>query len=748
MDERKEDLNPHSSDIEERVKQMLDLSVDDEPKSKPAAAPKKTGKAISVEDFSEDSSSEATGILLSAPELPSSDKKIVSSTAKAGSKKVIMPITYPDDDDVKAAAVSAQDPEAPEKKITIAEDNDSPQDIADKIDQTIAGIEAIEAGDKPPAAKTEVISDMPKTAKPEPAPGDGADIPVLEPEVVADPATEKAVDDIIAKESDQLLEMEDAARDKDTETVAEKMPHKKRQRNFKAWLAKPAVRRGMAGFALLILLAIGTIPNSRYFALNTAGIRVGSSLIVLDDSTRQPLKNVQVKMGEASALTDVNGRASFNKVRLGKNNLTIEKRAFAPVARTITIGLGSNPLGDIRLTPTGSQYSFKVTDFLSAKAIAKAEATSGDASAIADEKGVIKLTLDKLTDGPIKIEVSSNGYRTEQIVLNPDNKEVTNTKMVSARKHFFVTKRSGKYDIYSIYTDGKQEELVLAGSGKERDDMVLVPHPTDNIAAYVSTRSGQTNKDGFVLSNLILINTEDYSTTNIKSSERIQIVDWSKDYLVYVQIAAGTSASSPNRYRLMSYNYKEQEEKELASSNFFNDVVFAGGAIYYAPSGAYQSGAASFHKVSPDGTGGRVVFNKEVWNIFRTTYDHLALSVQQQWYDYSLGSTQPTKLNSAPANQTSRVYIDSPDGKHSAWIDSRDGKGVLLIYDAGTKTDKQLQSHTGMTYPTRWLNNDVLVYRVKSPQETADYAISLEGGEPVKIRDVTNSGGIDRWYYY
>jgi hypothetical protein len=26
--------------------------------------------------------------------------------------------------------------------------------------------------------------------------------------------------------------------------------------------------------------------------------------------------------------------------------------------------------------------------------------------------------------------------------------------------------------------------------------------------------------------------------------------------------------------------------------------------------------------------------------------------------------------------------------------------------------------------------------------------LSLDDGEPVKIRDVTNTDGIDRWYYY
>jgi hypothetical protein len=278
--------------------------------------------------------------------------------------------------------------------------------------------------------------------------------------------------------------------------------------------------------------------------------------------------------------------------------------------------------------------------------------------------------------------------------------------------------------------------------------MVLVAHPTLNMAAYVSTRGNQHNDGGYLLSNLILINLDDNSTTNIVASERIQIVSWSGDYLVYVQIAAGASANSPKRYRLMSYNSKDGSNKELASSNFFNDVIGTNGAVYYAPSSAYQSSQTGLFKVNPDGSGLQTIFGQEVWNIFRTGYDHFALSVQQQWYDYRLGDKAPVKLNSAPASQVSRVYIDSPDGKHGAWIDNRDGKGALIAYDTVTKNDAVIHSQSGLVYPVRWLNDHTLVYRIKTDQETADYAVSVDGGEPVKIRDVTNSGGIDRWYYY
>ena len=77
----------------------------------------------------------------------------------------------------------------------------------------------------------------------------------------------------------------------------------------------------------------------------------------------------------------------------------------------------------------------------------------------------------------------------------------------------------------------------------------------------------------------------------------------------------------------------------------------------------------------------------------------------------------------------------------------RDGKGTLLIYDIDAKSDQVLHSQSGLGYPMRWLNDTTVIYRVKTDQESADYAISIHGGKPVKIRDVTSSGGIDSWYH-
>jgi hypothetical protein len=313
----------------------------------------------------------------------------------------------------------------------------------------------------------------------------------------------------------------------------------------------------------------------------------------------------------------------------------------------------------------------------------------------------------------------------------------------------FISKRSGKYDVYKIDIDGKNEKLVLKGTGSERDDITLAPHPNAEVVAMVSTRDNVRNRDGYLLSTLTLINLQNKTVEKVAQSERIQIVEWIGNRLVYVRIASGTSASNPKRHRLVSYDYESGDSKEIANSNYFNDVMVAGGMVYFAPSGAYQKKPTALYRTKADGTDRETVLDRETWNIFRTSYDQLTLATGKDWYEYGLNDGDTAKLGGEPPNLRSRVYIDNPARTKSLWVDQRDGKGVLIPYDLlGKRDDEPLHTQSGLKNPVRWLNNNSIVFRISTDQETADYAVSIDGGEPQKIRDVTNTSGIDSWYYY
>ncbi len=589
-----------------------------------------------------------------------------------------------------------------------------------------------------------------------PSDSDEETVPAAEPTKdelgLEDIGTSKAVDEIIASEADELL----AARDHDPATLTDEdeksnSKGKKKSSLLSRWWHSKRARNTTLVLMLIAIIVAGIVPASRYFVLNNAGVRSAASINVLDETTGQPLKNVEFSLGGTSGKTDKEGTVKLTGLRLGTQTMSVKKAAFAEVSQPVTLGWGSNPLGEFRLKPVGTQYRITVNDFVSKKPIAKIEASSGQANARANEAGEIVITIPvaDIDQEKIEIELTGEGLRTEKIAMPLGKQDVQLVQMVPARKQVFISKRSGTFDVYKVDVDGKNEEKVLSGSGSERPEAIALSiHPTKNIAALVSARDNSKNKDGYTLSNLTIIDLNDNAATTAAQSERIQMVGWIDNKLTYVKIASGASAASADRHRLISYDLDSRTEKELASTNYFNDILMVDKSIYYTPASYNVNGSVGLFKTNADGSNKKTIYDKEVWNLFRTSYDKLSVSMGLEWFDLAIGTDVLTRASSAPPILKSRVYVNNTDDSVSLWVDERDGKGVLLSYDTATKADKILQSQSGLKNPVRWLTNKHIIYRVNNNQETADYILNTDGGQPQKIRDVTDTAGIDRWYYY
>lgn len=570
--------------------------------------------------------------------------------------------------------------------------------------------------------------------------------------IVSNPQTDKAVEDIVEEESDRMLAIEDAKAQLLAEGSAEI------DRGFFS-----RIKSAIAGFwhnkwarylTLIIIFAgiaaAAATPTSRYYILNALGVRASMSLRVIDDKTDQPLKGVDVSIDGVTGETDKNGNVWLDEIRLGEQQLSVRKTAFADFNEDITVGWGSNPIGDVSLTPVGSRYGFAITDYVSGKPIGAAEASSGEASARANKNGEIVLVVADQNESEVSIRIAAPGYRTETLKLTVGDKKVHDIGLVPAKKHAFVSKRSGTYDLYKIDIDGKNEKMILAGTGSESESTTFIlPDPTDsNIIAYVATRGEHHNSAGTALSDLMMVNLTSDEVDTIDYSERMQLLGFVESKLVYIKIDPKEKDDSPKREQLVSYDLNTGEQKILDRANYFNDALIADGIVYYAPA-KYQEGAKTgLFNINPDGSGKNTITGKEIWSILRVAYDRLDVSSEQDWFEYSLASSSLNALNSAPAEQQSRIYTPDAANDKSAWVDNRDGKGVLLVYDTSTGEDNVVHSQSGLSNPLSWLDAGHLIYRVKTGSETADYVISISGGEPKKIKDVTNTPGLDSWYYY
>ena len=180
------------------------------------------------------------------------------------------------------------------------------------------------------------------------------DLVEADTEVAESNAADSAVDEIVQKESDEVLAAED-------KKIAEAFEGDSGWRaGLAAFWANPKQRYGLISGILVALLILFVIPITRFSILNGVGVRATASIVVLDQETQTPLKNVDVAIGSEQSQTDIRGRATLSDVRLGAQTLTITKSAYDSYTQEVTIGAGSNAIEQVALLPIGTQFALSL----------------------------------------------------------------------------------------------------------------------------------------------------------------------------------------------------------------------------------------------------------------------------------------------------------------------------------------------------------------------------------------------------
>lgn len=556
----------------------------------------------------------------------------------------------------------------------------------------------------------------PAAKQPPAMPSDKVNVPAAEEaSLLEDEQTDEAVEDIIRNESNELLESQD-------EAAQALLPTPKK----KHWWQKKWFR----WFLVLIFLAAAGLmlyPTTRYWILNTAGVRASASVVVKDHTTGQPLKNVQVSIGGAQVSTNSEGTAKIDNIQLGPQKLNLERIAFAPIEKDITIGWGSNPLGIFEMDAVGAQYTVIVRDYLSGQPIEGAEASDAQAAALSDAAGKLVLTLPKSDGSDVVVTVSGKDYRSEQITLKA---AITNDAvLVPAAKEVYVSRESGRYDLYTIDIDGKNKKTLLAGTGLESANITLAVSPDNARVAMVSTRDNMRTADGRLLNTLTLVNVENGTTTTLDRAEQIQIMDWIGNRIVYHMIA-NVATNAADRQRIISYDYKADSRAQLASANQLPSAASALGMVYFAAD-------SNYYKINPDGTAKQAILDKATTVTYRSAYDALHVQTSEGWYGINLKNGSASKED-GPASYANRTYMTNVLNQQSLWLD----KNALQLYAVADNKSTNLHSQDGLTYPVRWISDTAAIFRVANGQEIADYAISTKGGAARKITPVVSTYGV------
>lgn len=581
------------------------------------------------------------------------------------------------------------------------------------------------------------------TAKPKtPEPTSDTEPQVLP--ILDNPETEKAVDDIVAKESDDLLDLEVVAPTSEPQPVRRGF-WKKAGHFFAAWWRNKWARWITIAIVAAAIGTIATIPNMRYAVLNTVGVRSSASVVVLDNATQLPLKNVTVTLNNRKVPTDINGVAKFAGLKLGPYQLDIRRIAFAPYSQKVNVGWGSNPLGTYNLQAVGTQYTIMVTDYLSGQPLEGAEAESDQGNALSDKAGKIVLTVEDTEVTSLTVKIHASGYRAESAILDAASALTSQQSLVPDQKAVFVSKQSGKYDVYAMDLDGKNVKVLLPGTGTEGDSMGLVTSPDNKQAALISQREGVRDADGYLLYSLTFINIASGVSTVVDRAQQIQPIDWIGTRFIYRTAVAGASAANAQRNRLISYDFGSNARVQLATANQFNLVMSVKGLIYFAASSTDPRATLGLFRIKPDGLARERLSDQEIWTGLRSSYNNLVLQTPNGWYTHVVGSKELVKT-SVPASFNTYTFAANQAGDSDLWVDTRDGKGALMMQNTGNGQNVILTSQGGLTYPVRWAGENAIIFRVATSAETADYAISPNGGTPRKLTDVTPTYGFAQVY--
>jgi len=572
---------------------------------------------------------------------------------------------------------------------------------------------------------------------------------------LSDPDTDKAVDDIVVKEGDQVLEAEDS-KSKKTDT-ADKQPS--------AWKAKlqKLVKNKWTWIGLgVVLLAVLAVPVTRYQVLGLV-LKGKADITVVDSKTGTPVSNAEIHFGGATVKTDGSGQAKFN-AHVGKHTLTITKQYYTTYSQSYFVGFSADGTGKVYVVATGRQIPVVVLNAIDGKPLANAEIKAVSSTVKTDKlgKATVVVPINKNTTDPGSISLS--GYTTTAITLQVTDKVVdANTFKIAPSGHvYFLSNKSGKIDLVKTNLDGSDRKVVLAGTGNEAPSTLSLLASKD--WKYLVLESNRDDANASPA--LYLLDTSDDSVTKFESTDKVsyQIIGWHNHNFLY-SISKSDNTKAGNQ-QVKSYdadhrqtNLVVQDDIDSASSlyQYLSDFYVVGDELIY--SSAWQYATYSYYGHPADtsphsdtvtgvslATGKKTLDYGEIpahsGNFQIVQYEAKGLYVQQNsgndtgYFKIEDGkSTSVSDLTSTKFYLPYPTFVQSPSGKQTFWTVYQDGKNTLTIGDEEGGNSKQIASLSDYS-PYGWFTDKYLLVTKNNSELYIMPAGPLsDKQQPLKISD-------------
>lgn len=544
-------------------------------------------------------------------------------------------------------------------------------------------------------------------------------------------STESSEDLKDVKISDEDLENADQNKKVDSKEA------KKRSKLLRTPEEKKRLKRRntLIGAILVAVLVAGllVLPMTRWAILNALGFRGELSILVQDVKTNETISQVNVVVdGAVVGSTDSSGQLSVSNVRLGARDIGLEKSGYSRSQQSVNVGTGITKY-NATIEAIGLKVNISVKDWLSQKPIAKAALVAGDSKAITDSKGQAALIVSP-GEEKVVLKVRADGYLSREVELdsNVASREVT---LTSSAKNYFISKRDGKFDIFSSNIDGTNQKKIVEATGKENQNFLqFTINRSNKKAILVATREGR-RLNNRIIAGVYKVDLEKASIEKIDEGSDVQILDWAGDSLVYTKTMPELKYDDKRFTRIVSYNVNSGNLNTRAEANYFQLASVVGEKLFYKPSEGSDLTSLDL------GSGVKSTYLKDqpISYGVQTSYGVLQLeTLDSQFYEINSVSGSTNKIDRQPGN--SEKFALSQDGKRILFVDQRDGKGALVVQKTSSKDDSVVAKIGGLVEPVRWVNSSLAVARIATNQETADYVIDVSSGKFAKIVDVSNVG--------
>lgn len=599
------------------------------------------------------------------------------------------------------------------------------------------------------AAPIEPGSDQPGENPAEPDDVDAEEPnPKAEPADINDPATEAALDDIAAKDSDAVLAAEDAKR-----AGKPDVPHNSHR--LKKFLKS---KKTIPLWVVIILIILAAVPFTRY---RIAGLfmKRQASVVVLDSKTNTPVSGASVQLAGQQATTDASGAASL-KVPVGKDKLQIAKNYYQAYKANVLVPLGHAKSFKVALVATGRQVPIKLVNKITGSPLAGVNISVSGTTAKTDQHGQATIVLPTKASSQ-NATFTLNGYNSLQAGIEVTGQVVAaNTfQMTPSGKVFFLSNLSGTLDVMSANLDGSDRQTILKGTGNEDPSTTaLVASPDWNYVALAAQRSSAGPE-------LYIINTSTGKLTTADTTPAsYTLIGWQGDRLVYDVERTDTQRWQAGHELLKSYTAASGNATTLDSASAsgdstaysyqaFGNINLVGSDVVYTTQW-YSAGSASapslsgqndtIRSISVDGT------NKQDGKTFpATSVGYMAASIPAPgavelfvsnfgqnsgvYFNFKNGVLQPDlAMTSSSFNQARPTYLLSPSGHKTFWSEQRDGKNTLLVGDQYGNNPQTIASLSDYQ-PYGWYGDDYLLVS----QGDNQLFIMAPGGQtaPLKIAD-------------